>query len=75
LQRGGSPTAFDRLLATQFGHAAVHAIAEGQSDVMVGIAGRDTRLVPLQEVATGPRGIPDDHPLLHVAESLGIYVG
>jgi hypothetical protein len=53
----------------------VHAIAAGKTNVMVGIAGRDTRLVPLEEVAVGPRRVPLDHPLLDVAESLGIYVG
>jgi 6-phosphofructokinase 1 len=75
LQRGGSPTAFDRLLATQLGHRAVQAIAEGHTHVMVGMSSHGTCLVPLEQVAIGPRHIPADHPLVAVAGSLGIYVG
>ncbi len=50
IQRGGSPTAFDRLLASRMGVRAVQALLEGQSDVMVGLQGREMVLVPLAEV-------------------------
>ncbi len=50
IQRGGRPSAFDRLLATRMGVAAVEALLRGESDVMVGLEGRDIQSVPLGEV-------------------------
>jgi 6-phosphofructokinase 1 len=52
IQRGGRPTAFDRLLATRFGVKAVEALLNGESDVMVGLQGQEIALVPLDEVTT-----------------------
>jgi 6-phosphofructokinase 1 len=51
IQRGGSPTAFDRLLATRMGLRALEALGAGESGVMVGLDGRDISTVPM-EVAT-----------------------
>lgn len=50
IQRGGRPTAFDRLLATRFGVAAVEQLLAGKSGLMVGLQGRDIVTVPLEEV-------------------------
>lgn len=50
IQRGGRPTAFDRLLATRFGVKAVEALLNGDTDVMVGLRGREIALIPLDEV-------------------------
>ncbi len=51
LQRGGTPTPFDRLLATRFGmDAARHALA-GRSNIMVGLRGPDIVTVPIEEVS------------------------
>jgi len=47
IQRGGRPTAFDRILAARLGHAAVEALAGGQSDVCVHFKGGRTELLPL----------------------------
>jgi 6-phosphofructokinase 1 len=58
IQRGGSPSAFDRLLATRMGVRAVEALLEGESDVMVGLEGRELVLVPLKE-AIGKSRQPD----------------
>jgi 6-phosphofructokinase 1 len=53
IQRGGGPTAYDRLLATRLGVAAVDAIVRGEHGVMVGIDGHDNiHSVPLDEVTT-----------------------
>jgi 6-phosphofructokinase 1 len=52
IQRGGKPTAFDRLLATRFGVRAVEALLEGSTDVMVGLKGKEIDLVPLDVVTT-----------------------
>ncbi len=50
IQRGGRPTAFDRLLAARLGTRATTALIEGATDVMVGLQGRDIELLPLETV-------------------------
>ncbi len=55
IQRGGSPTAFDRMLAARMGTKAVEALLAGQSDVMTGLQGRDIELVSLEEVISHKR--------------------
>ena len=52
IQRGGTPTAFDRVLATRFGLHAIDAVHEGDSGEMVALQGTDIMRVPLAE-ATG----------------------
>ena len=52
IQRGGRPTAFDRLLGTRFGVKAVEAMIAGETDQMVGLKSGDTVLVPLEEVVS-----------------------
>lgn len=60
IQRGGSPTAFDRILATRFGVAAVEALARGESGVMVGLVKGEIKLVPLEEVTHSSRSLDLD---------------
>ncbi len=60
-QRGGSPTAFDRLLATRMGTAAVERLLAGESAVMVGLDGRQISSVPLEEVTTKMRAIGEEY--------------
>lgn len=55
IQRGGRPTAFDRLLASRMGKHAVEVLLAGQSDVMVGLQGREIVTVPLEEVISKNR--------------------
>jgi len=55
VQRGGSPSAFDRLLATRFGVRAVEALLEGESGQMVGLMGRDIMTTPTSEVVDRQR--------------------
>jgi len=50
IQRGGRPTAFDRLLAARFGVTAVERLLEGDKGVMVGLKGREIAATPLAEV-------------------------
>jgi len=52
IQRGGSPSAFDRLLATRLGAAAVTELCSGHYGQMVGIRGREIVTIPLEEVAS-----------------------
>jgi 6-phosphofructokinase 1 len=68
IQRGGIPTAFDRLLATRLGAEAVNLLQEGQSGVMVGLVGNKLVTVPLAEVAAKRKEL--DLSLYDLAQSL-----
>src|SRR5215213_1515257 len=68
VQRGGSPTAFDRILASRMGTAAVKALSEGASGMMIGLQGRRMELLPLSEVVG--RSHPLDPDLYEMAEVL-----
>ena len=59
IQRGGTPTAFDRVLATRFGVGATDLAVEGQSGVMVALRGSEIRSVPLQEAVSDIRGVDE----------------
>ena len=60
-QRGGRPTAFDRLLATRLGVRAFEELMNGSTGLMVGSHGRDTGPVPLAEVTSKTRQITKDY--------------
>lgn len=75
IQRGGSPTAFDRVLGTRLGSHAVHAAARGQFGTMVALRTPDIILVPLKELAGIVRYVPPDSQLVLCAESIGINMG
>ncbi len=69
IQRGGSPTAFDRLLATWLGAAAVRALKEGQRGIMVGFVANKVTTVPLEEALVGPKPIdPEMYELAAVLD-------
>ena len=75
LQRGGSPTTFDRLLALRFGAAAVRAIADGEFGVMIGFAPPKLIRVPLAEVIGRTKTVPLDSDTVMTARALGISLG
>jgi 6-phosphofructokinase 1 len=58
VQRGGTPTAFDRVLATRFGLAAIDAVHDGQSGVMVALRGTDIVRVPLSAATAELKLVP-----------------
>ena len=60
IQRGGSPTAFDRVLATRFGLHAIDAIKDGASGLMVALRGTDIVRVPLAEATGELKTVPAD---------------
>lgn len=70
LQRGGAPTALDRMIASRMGFKAVEALMAGQSDVMVGIQNDKMVLVPFSEAISNRKEI--DHELLRMAEILSL---
>ncbi len=75
VQRGGAPTAFDRVLATRFGHHAARMALRGEFDRMVVLRGERCDSVPLADVAGLNRTVPLDHPLLGAARALGVSLG
>lgn len=59
VQRGGSPTAYDRLLGSRLGAAALEALAAGDSGVMVGVSGPSVERRPLEDVVSRKRALDD----------------
>ena len=68
VQRGGTPTATDRILGSRFGVAAVDALSEGKTSVMTALRGEEVVLVPMEELAGRTKPVPAD--LLRVASLL-----
>lgn len=75
LQRGGSPTAYDRILATRFGTAAAECACRGESGVMVALHGTDIVTVPIAEAIARLRTVPPDHPWVDAARAVGARFG
>jgi ATP-dependent phosphofructokinase / diphosphate-dependent phosphofructokinase len=75
LQRGGTPTAYDRVLATRLGAAAVDFVMRKSYGKMVGVRGNSLVEVPLSEVATGQRLVSPDEPLIATARAVGTSFG
>lgn len=76
LLRGGSPSSFDRIAAKRFGAAAVRALAQGVTGVMVALGeGHNVHHVPLADVAGRMKGVPLDGDTLQTARDLDICLG
>jgi 6-phosphofructokinase 1 len=75
LQRGGSPTPFDRLLATRFGVRAVACIADGMLGRMVALRGPDVIATPISDAIATPKRVRADGELVMTARDLGISMG
>jgi 6-phosphofructokinase 1 len=70
IQRGGSPSAYDRVLASHLGHGAVEALLNGQYNVMAGMVHRQVLLTPFEKAIKHNKGINES--LLHLAEVLSV---
>jgi len=75
LQRGGSPTPFDRILATRYGTAAVRLVQEGRFGQMVALRGQSIVSVPLDEAVGTLRRVPLDSDLIATARAVGVSFG
>jgi 6-phosphofructokinase len=75
LQRGGTPSAADRLLSTRLGTACADIIVKNIYGVMVAARGDGTESVPLEEVAGKVKYVPGDHPWVESARRLGVCLG
>jgi 6-phosphofructokinase 1 len=75
VQRGGTPSPVDRLLATRLGAACAEYVAAGETGIMVASQGNKTEAVPLEEIAGKRKVVPPDHRWIRTAERLGINLG
>ena len=75
IQRGGTPSPMDRILATRYGAYAVELIAKNHYGQMVAANGDNITSVPLKEVAGKLRTVPKDHALIEKAVKMGICFG
>jgi 6-phosphofructokinase 1 len=75
VQRGGTPSAVDRLLATRLGTACARLIQDGAYGVMVAARGDGTEAVPLEKVAGKRKLVPLDHPWIRSARLVGTSLG
>lgn len=75
LQRGGAPTAFDRVLATRYGGKAVELLCEGVFGMMVANQPPNIVAVPLAEIVGRTKTVPLDYDLLHTARAIGVSFG
>jgi len=75
LQRGGSPTTFDRLLGLRFGAAAVRLIAERQFGYMVALQPPTIAAVPIADAIAAPKRVPLDSDTIATARDIGISLG
>jgi 6-phosphofructokinase 1 len=70
LQRGGSPSAIDRVNASRLGHAAVEALIDDQKSVMVGIANNEITLVPFRKAIKLHKDV--NHSLIELSKILSV---
>ena len=75
VQRGGTPSAADRILATRLGTACAEFLQQGKSNVLVASRGESAVAVPLQEIAGKRKTVPADHPWLRAAREIGVCLG
>jgi ATP-dependent phosphofructokinase / diphosphate-dependent phosphofructokinase len=75
LQRGGSPSPFDRVLGTRFGTAAVHLVARGGLGRMVALRGTEIVDVPIPEAIAAPKLVDPEGELVKTALSVGVSFG
>ena len=75
LQRGGTPSPFDRFLATQFATAAVEMVAAGRFNRMVSLRGTKITSVPIALPGAAPRLVSPRSPLIQMARSIGTCFG
>jgi ATP-dependent phosphofructokinase / diphosphate-dependent phosphofructokinase len=75
IQRGGSPTEYDRILGLRYGEAAVHLVANGDFGKMVALRGTAIKGVPITEAIGQTKKVFPNGTLVKVARSMGINFG
>ena len=75
IQRGGSPSAYDRVLSTQFGVHAAELIRDGVYGVTVALKGNEITHNKLSDIAGVPKLVPEDDQMIRIAKTMGISFG
>ncbi len=75
LQRGGTPSGPDRILATRLGTTCAKLVSQGMDGVMVAARGQDMEPVPIAEVAKTRKTVPPEHHWVRAARKLGVSFG
>ena len=75
VQRGGTPVATDRVLATEFGYSAIELLEAGERGRLVVMKGRTVTHIPIGDVEGKQRLVPVDHPLIRAARNVGTCFG
>ena len=75
LQRGGSPNAFDRMLATNFGACAVRALMRGETGVMVSLQATNIVTVPISDAVANLKRVDPGSQIVRAARDIGISFG
>jgi 6-phosphofructokinase 1 len=75
VQRGGSPTAFDRILATRFGYHAVEAVMAKQFGYLVGLRGTEIKTTPIKDAVAVPRRVQQDSDIIQTAIAMDTCFG
>jgi phosphofructokinase-like protein len=75
VQRGGSPIAFDRILASRFGKAAADLVATGKFGQMVAVRGEEIVSVAIEDAVSRPKYVDPEGQVVKAAQSLGISFG
>jgi len=75
VQRGGSPTPFDRILATRFGYHAVEAAMNRKFGSLVGLRGNEIKTSPIREAIAVPRRVKPEDDLVRAAKAVGTCFG
>ena len=75
LLRGGSPTTFDRLIALRFGAAAIRALADEQSGIMIALDPPNVKYIPLEDATKRMKTVPHDCDTILTARDLGVCFG
>ena len=75
IQRGGSPVAFDRVLATRYGVHAIDLIEENRWGELVCLRDGEMMGLPLETIAGTTREVNPNHSLIHSAKAVGVIFG
>ncbi len=75
IQRGGEPTAFDKILGSRLGEKAATLLLDGEHSLYVSVLNDTLNPLPLSKASSQTRFVPKDHDLIKTARSMGIYFG
>ncbi len=75
VQRGGTPSSFDRWLCTRLGTKAVQLLAKGEYNVMIAYDSGVCKPIPIEQAAGKRKSVPQDHPMIASARLVGTCMG